>query len=191
MTSDGKNYEDQYVSLGKAAKVYGVSRRTMLNWVHNKKISAIKTAGNHYRVNITELIASREKSKVVKKNRLKKIMIIDDDEATLDLLSSIIDKNFDDVLKNTYKTGYDALLEMKSVRPDLILLDLNMPKMDGFEFAKTLYENEDLKEVPIIVISAYIKDGTKEELAQYGITRFLEKLNFRDHIVDTIKGLLD
>lgn len=183
--------EENYVALGKAAKIYGVSRTTVLNWIKSEKVRAIKTPGNHYRVDLSEIVGLKNGSRTKEAVGKKKIMIVDDDEVSVQLLKEIIEDNFEDAELIYFHDGYSALLSIVKADPDIVLLDLNMPKMDGFEFARSIYENADTNDIPIIVISAYIDNSARQELNSYNVTHFIDKLHFHEGIVDTIKELTE
>lgn len=71
--------------------------------------------------------------------------------------------------------GIDALGILHKTRPDVILLDLMMPEMDGFELCERLKENEQSKETPIIILSSLKKDDYGERLISMGASDFIEK----------------
>ena len=87
------------------------------------------------------------------------VLIVEDDEITRGMLKKSLESN-------NYKVrvainGMEGLENVKRVKPGLIILDLMMPKMDGFEFAERLRENKDWIDIPVVVITA--KDLTKED----------------------------
>lgn len=86
-------------------------------------------------------------------------MVVDDDSMNRELLKNILEKNGLTVL--TAENGIKALNMIKSRKPELLLLDLMMPEMDGFELSKILKEDPEYKDIPIIIITA--KDITVED----------------------------
>ena len=87
------------------------------------------------------------------------ILIVEDDEITRDMLRKSLEKN--DFRVRAAVNGVEALEKVKESKPGLILLDLMMPEMDGFEFAERLRENKEWLDIPVVVITA--KDLTKED----------------------------
>lgn len=102
----------------------------------------------------------------------KKIMIIDDDVELLRLVKTRLKVNEYEVI--TASNGEEGLEKARAERPNLILLDIQMPKMDGYTFIKTLRKEEgSLKDVPIIVISA---KGKMEDLFRMeGVSDYIVK----------------
>jgi len=87
------------------------------------------------------------------------ILIVEDDEITRDMLKKSLETN--DFKVTVAKNGKDGLEKVKKAKPALILLDLMMPEMDGFEFAEQLRENKEWLDIPVVVITA--KDLTSED----------------------------
>ncbi|MEP6694219.1 MAG: response regulator [Chloroflexota bacterium] len=82
----------------------------------------------------------------------KRVLVVDDDASIRELLSSALEDDGYEVVPAT--NGADALAVCARWRPDVIVLDLMMPVMDGWTFAKRLHENADISSIPIVVLSA-------------------------------------
>jgi signal transduction histidine kinase/CheY-like chemotaxis protein len=87
------------------------------------------------------------------------ILIVEDDEITRDMLKKSLETN--EFKVTVAKNGKDGLEKVKKAKPALILLDLMMPEMDGFEFSEQLRENKEWLDIPVVVITA--KDLTSED----------------------------
>jgi len=81
----------------------------------------------------------------------KKILIVEDEEIITDLLQRKLTKEGYEI--SVARDGEEGLKTMKEVKPDLILLDIIMPKMGGFEVMEEMNKNKELKKIPVIVIS--------------------------------------
>ena len=82
----------------------------------------------------------------------KTILVVEDEEDVLELLRYNLDKNGFAV--ETAMTGEDAIQKAHNVRPDLVLLDLMLPAIDGLEVCKTLKRNPDVEHIPIVMVTA-------------------------------------
>lgn len=100
-----------------------------------------------------------------------KILVVDDEEETRLVLENILTKEGYAVLKAA--NGKEALELVQKDIPDLILLDIRMPFMDGYEVCKRLKENKKTETIPIIVITAYPEE--KEEALRLGGDDFISK----------------
>jgi two-component system, response regulator PdtaR len=106
---------------------------------------------------------------------VKKIFLIDDDFINNALNEIIIGDLFPDVHIFTFHNGFDALsiLEKEEIVPDLILLDLNMPLMSGFEFLEKI--NEGRITIPVAILSSSKNPRDIERVNQYNTVGYLEK----------------
>lgn len=120
---------------------------------------------------------------------MKKILFIEDESA--------LQKTFGDILK---QEGYEMISALdgetglrlaQSQRPDLILLDLILPKLHGFEVLKKLKEDEKTKEIPIVVLTNLEGIEDVEKAIQLGATTYLVKENYSlEEVVEKIKKTL-
>ncbi|WP_456475113.1 response regulator [Candidatus Pyrohabitans sp.] len=104
---------------------------------------------------------------------MTKIMVIDDEPDILAMVDMILSKKgYDTIL---VESGAEALEILKKTRPDLILLDLMMPGIDGTEFLRRLRADENIKDLPVVVVSvrSTIEKESREalELANHYITK--------------------
>ena len=105
---------------------------------------------------------------------MEKVILVVDDSSTVRkfVAASLNMKGFRVV---TAGDGIEALECMPAEKFDLIILDLNMPDMDGFEFMRTLRETPEYREIPIIILSSMTDLKNKDLALEMGATAFLEK----------------
>ncbi|MEJ5186106.1 MAG: response regulator [Candidatus Geothermincolales bacterium] len=117
---------------------------------------------------------------------MKRIAYIEDDPDMIDLVSLILEKHGYDVLGFT--ESRDVVPRLLEAKPDLILLDLMMPHVDGLEVYRRIKENEELKYVPLIVISA-MKRAVEEMEGDksYQVESYLVKPFTIGELLDSIK----
>ena len=106
----------------------------------------------------------------------KKILIAEDEEALRKALSEILEQNDYEVVG--VMDGEDAILKAEEESPDLILLDLILPKKDGFEVLDALKSNENTKNTPIIVLTNLESTRDIERALDAGATTYLVKANY-------------
>ncbi len=117
------------------------------------------------------------------------ILVVDDDVATRNALRSMLERGDWSVVEA--ENGREALARVREHPPDLILLDLVMPTMNGFEFAMELHKNDAWRTIPIIALTA--KELGAEERRQLGTltAAILQKgANTRDHVMREVRALL-
>ena len=119
----------------------------------------------------------------------KKILIVEDDGFLQGLCSRKFSaKGYDVFIANDGVEGIKALGDKKT---DLILLDLLLPKMDGFEFLKTMQENKDWSKIPVIVFSNLSEEKDINRAKNFGAKEYMIKSNFTlDDLAQKIKTIL-
>jgi CheY-like chemotaxis protein len=98
------------------------------------------------------------------------VLVVDDDPDILDAICDILDAEGYRVTRARH--GLEALAQVEAARPDVILLDLMMPVMDGVAFSHALRQRPAVRDIPIIVISA---DGNPQRAASVGAAGYLAK----------------
>lgn len=98
----------------------------------------------------------------------KKILVVNDDQDTVTLLKTHLEAHRYEVIEAC--DGEEGLEKARQNSPDLIILDIKMPKIDGFTFVRNLAKDEKIKKIPVIIVTAYaaMKDlFTPEGIADY------------------------
>jgi two-component system alkaline phosphatase synthesis response regulator PhoP len=120
----------------------------------------------------------------------KKILIIEDDNFLMDLISKKLKSEIYSILGAAESVEAFKLLE--SNKPDLILLDLLLPGIDGFEILKKVRQTEETKNIPVIVFSNLSEEKDIKKAQDLGITAFMVKANFTlDELLEKIKETLE
>jgi chemosensory pili system protein ChpA (sensor histidine kinase/response regulator) len=91
----------------------------------------------------------------------------------------------------TAKDGLDAISVLSESRPDIILLDIEMPRMDGYEFAKHVRNDERVSDVPIIMITSRVGDKHRAKAIEIGVNDYLGKPYQDSRLLDSIQRLLE
>ena len=143
----------QYLTTGEVANHFHVTVNTVKRWVMEGKLRAILTPGGHYRIRESEF--KNFIQKYAPHSDPKKILVIDDDHAQLTLLIDTLSSAGKDYIVDSSMDGYEALIKIGEFKPDLILLDIMMPKLDGIQVIKKIRTGNTTKNIKIIVITAY------------------------------------
>ncbi|MCE1253216.1 MAG: response regulator [Anaerolineae bacterium] len=102
-----------------------------------------------------------------------KILIIEDNEQNMYLLNFILTQSGYEVLQAFH--GKEGVTLASQHRPDLILLDIQLPIMDGYTVARELRKNEALSTVPIVAVTSYAMPGDRETALAAGCSGYIEK----------------
>ena len=124
----------------------------------------------------------------VEEDRLTTIMVVDDSITMRRAGERMLTRNDFEVM--TAKDGLDALNKLQEQKPDLMLLDIEMPRMDGFELATNMKASDKFKDIPIIMITSRTGQKHKDRAKEIGVERYLGKPYQELELLDNIKDLL-
>ena len=116
------------------------------------------------------------------------ILMIEDNEQNRYLATFLLERQGHRVVSAC--DGPEGIERAKSLLPDIILLDIQLPEMDGYAVAQALRRNPALQHVPIIAVTSYAMPGDREKALEAGCTGYLEKPIDPDTFVDSIERFL-
>ena len=119
----------------------------------------------------------------------KKILVIEDNEQNMYLVRYILQANGYEVLEAI--TGIDGIKIAIENHPDLILLDIQLPVMDGYAVARELRKQQDIVDTPIVAVTSYAMPGDKENVLAAGCTGYIEKPINPDTFMSQVKQFLE
>ncbi len=106
-------------------------------------------------------------------NRQLKILLIEDNEKNRYLTTFLLEKHGYQVVQA--EDGQTGIALARQEKPDLILLDIQLPVMDGYAVARELRQNGDLQDVPIVAVTSYAMVGDRERILAAGCAGYIEK----------------
>jgi DNA-binding response OmpR family regulator len=106
------------------------------------------------------------------KAKAKKVLVVDDDPLVIRLVKELLKTN--GYVVETAKDGIDAMIMVKNIKPDLIVLDIMMPELNGYDVLKTLKFQEEYKKIPVILLTAREQELDKRISTMMGID-YLQK----------------
>lgn len=142
----------------------------------------------HQPTNALEQMGSESESSR-KKDGPSKVMVCDDSVTVRKVTSRLLERNGMEVM--LAKHGADAIAQMIDEIPDLILLDIEMPHMDGFEVASRVRHDERLKHIPIIMITSRTGSKHRERALSIGVNDYMGKPFQEGPLLEAIERLLD
>lgn len=119
---------------------------------------------------------------------MKRILVVDDDATNLKLIKAmLVGKGFDCLCK---KNGQEALLAVEKYSPDLMLVDVMMPLMDGFELTRKIKANEITKNIPVILVTALSDRDARLQGLEAGAEEFVNKPFVQEELMLRVRNLL-
>ena len=162
------NKQKNYFSTREAAERLNVAVSTIQLWTDNGKLSAWTTVGGHRRIDKSSVDQMLQQNKATSNKKVHEkrlsILIVEDNEKEQKLYEQYFEiwKFNADVC--IVQNGYAGLINIGKISPDIIITDLMMPDMNGFEMIQAIKNNPALKNSFIIVVSAL----TEDEIKTYG-----------------------
>jgi len=188
----------KFFTTTEVAEICQVNPASIVRWIHEGKITASFTAGGHFRVLPTEVIrllqslcmpVPRELQNI---SSAKRILIVDDEPDVRRFIRSYIERHFSGLLIEEAGDGFSAGTLLTSFLPDLVLLDLRMPGMDGFRVCKFIKRSPELKHTRIVVITGMADETLRDQVIQLGADDFLTKpLNGQDALKEKVAFYLE
>ena len=191
-------------TTGEAAKICKVSQQTIIRCFDDGKLKGFRVPGSKFRrIPRADLLAFMKdheipmdsldipgptKSTPAKGKR--KVLVVDDDRDLVELIVSVLeaDGQFDTRSANN---GFEAGMMVKEYRPDVIVLDVMLPDINGKEVCIRVRDDNSLKNVKIICISGTVERSKKKELLAAGADDFLQKPFDTDALIARICRLLE
>jgi chemosensory pili system protein ChpA (sensor histidine kinase/response regulator) len=124
-----------------------------------------------------------------KRDRPRCVMVVDDSVTVRKVTSRLLERQGMDVM--VAKDGVEAIAMLQERRPDIVLLDIEMPRMDGFEVARQIRHDDRLSKLPIVMISSRTGAKHQEHAVELGVNRFLGKPFQESELLSTIDELVD
>ena len=118
----------------------------------------------------------------------KKVLIVEDNELNMKLFHDLLDAQGYETLQT--REGLQALGLARQHRPDLILMDIQLPEISGLEVTKWLKDDEELSHIPVIAVTAFAMKGDEERIRQGGCEAYISKPISVPRFIETIKSYL-
>ena len=168
-----KEVKMEILTISEASKLCGVSLKTIINWIEKGHIKAYKTVGGHRRIQKEDLytfmtthnipIPDQEAS-----DARKKILIVDDDRIIVETLVLAFEEDEHGYEVLSASDGFEAGLQVSHFKPDLMILDIMMPDINGYEVCKRIKCSPESKNTKVIVLSAYLDEDNFKKMKEYG-----------------------
>lgn len=120
---------------------------------------------------------------------VKRILIVEDNELNMKLFNDLLDAHGYETLQT--RDGMEALELARVERPDLILMDIQLPEVSGLEITKWLKEDDALRQIPVIAVTAFAMKGDEEKIRQGGCEAYIAKPISVAHFIETVQRFLD
>ena len=183
------------LTTGEIGDLCHVHLRTVLQWIHDGKLKAYRTPGNHSRIKVEDFIAFLKQYNMPIPDSLtvrgggRKVLIVDDDTNMVSSIRRLFKKEPQFEIEVAYD-GFEAGIKLLLFKPDLVILDMKMPGMNGYEVAQKIKRSANCEHTKIIGVSAYFEDADKDRLLEIGVECCFDKPFNSAELVEQAKAIL-
>ena len=115
----------------------------------------------------------------------KTVMIVEDNELNMKLFNDLLEANGYKIIQT--RNGMEALDLARTHKPDLILMDIQLPEVSGLEVTKWIKEDDSLRDIPVIAVTAFAMKGDEERIRQGGCEAYISKPISVGKFIETVK----
>jgi excisionase family DNA binding protein len=181
--------DPDWLTLGQAAKYLGVAQSTIRKWSDDGRVPAFYTPGGHRRYRRRDLDAFLERSGPGGSAQAGPlVLIVDDDDRLREYVR--VNLEMEGYSVREAASAEEGLSVLDEASPDLILLDVMMPGMDGWEMLRRVQERHGVGTIPVIMFSGKVDEESMREATERGAQGFLGKGFDPTQLVDQAKTLL-
>lgn len=119
----------------------------------------------------------------------KRILIVEDNDLNLKLFRDLLSANGYETLET--KDGLEAISMTRSLRPDLILMDIQLPEVSGLDITQRIKADDEISDIPIIAVTAFAMKDDEEKILSAGCQAYISKPISIDHFMTTVKSFLE
>jgi excisionase family DNA binding protein len=163
------------------AKLCHVSPLSIINWVNAGRLPAFRTPGGHRRIRREDLLRFMRENglpipeEIQQGSGRRKVLIVDDEPSIRELLSEHLSSRNVPYEVSTAADGFEAGRLVATFRPDVVLLDLRMPGVDGFQICRTIKADPETSRTVVVAMTGYYSPETEARVLECGAVRCFAK----------------
>jgi excisionase family DNA binding protein len=181
-------------TTGEAAKICKVSQQTIIRCFDNGQLKGFRVPGSRFRRIPREMLYKFMKDNGIPTDALesgrRKVLLVDDDTELVEIMTKFLEEDGRFEVKIA-TTGFDAGMLVKEYRPDIIVLDVMLPDINGKEVCQRVRSDNTLDQVKIICISGMVELDKVADLRAAGADDFMQKPFTVDKLLDRCCDLLE
>lgn len=183
-------HENRFYTVPQAASQFGVSRSTMARWVATGKVKSVVTPGGHHRILRSEIhsLLTRNGFSDASARKTASILVVDDDRTVRNALKRRLTR--EGFAVKTAADGFTAGMKAREMNPDLIVLDLMMAGVDGFEVCRTIKADEALNQTKVLAMTGFDTPENRNRALKEGADGYLSKGSSFSELLRHIQVLL-
>jgi excisionase family DNA binding protein len=180
--------EPEWLTLGQAAKFLGVAQSTIRKWSDQGRVPAFYTPGGHRRYRRRDLEAFLDRSGPGGKELGPLVLVVDDDARLREFIR--VNLEMEGYTVREAESADDGLSAIEDQAPDLVLLDVMMPGIDGWEMLRRIQERHGVGSIPVIMFSGKVEEESMRTATSRGAQGFIGKPFNPQQLIESTKQLV-
>ena len=175
------------------ARFCDVYPSSVAKWINDGELRSYQTVGGHHRVTREDLAAFLQRLRITlppELSPLMRVLIVDDDAEVARVLEKAFGRHPEFFQTEVCHDGIEALIRIGQKSPDLVILDVVLPKMDGVQVCRVLKTKPETRDIKVIAISGRSTPSTEKKLAAVKVDAFFRKPLDQDELLAKAAGLL-
>ena len=185
---DSGRREPEWMTLGQAAKFLGVAQSTIRKWSDQGRVPAFYTPGGHRRYRRGDLESFLARSGPGRQHSGPTVLLVDDDNRMRELVRLELEREGYDVQEAA--SADEGLESIENRKPELILLDVMMPHVDGWEMLRRIQERHGAGAIPVLMFSGQVDEEARRQATSSGARGFVGKPFELDELVEQAKAIV-
>jgi len=181
--------DTEWLTLGQAARFLGVAQSTIRKWSDQGRVPAFYTPGGHrrYRRSDLETFLQRSGGPGGQSKSGPLVLLVDDDAKVRELVR--VNLEFEGYSVREAGGADEGLAAIEEAKPDLVLLDVMMPHVDGWEMLRRIQERHGAGAIPVVMFSGKADEDAQRQAASSGATGFVGKPFDLQQLIDQTKAV--
>ena len=187
--------DEKPLTTGDVARYCHVTHVGVLKWIKSGKLNAYSTPGGHYRILRNEFLNFLKRYNMPIEESFfsrhrKKILVVDDEPAIVEVIIRSLERDNPHYVFASASDGYEAGLRVAAFRPDLIILDIMMPKLNGVEVCRQIKSNPETQHIKILGITGFSENGNTDTMLACGADHCLAKPLQIENLITEVRRLV-
>jgi excisionase family DNA binding protein len=180
--------DSEWLTLGQAARFLGVAQSTIRKWSDQGRVPAFYTPGGHRRYRRADLESFLDRSGPSGRPKSGPlVLLVDDDEKVRELVR--VNLEFEGYVVREAGSAEEGMAAIEDAKPDLVLLDVMMPQVDGWEMLRRVQERYGAGAIPVVMFSGKVDEQAQQQASANGAQGFIGKPFDLQQLIDQTKTI--
>jgi excisionase family DNA binding protein len=186
--NDRARRDPEWLTLGQAARFLGVAQSTIRKWSDQGRVAAFYTPGGHRRFRRGDLESFLARSGPGRQQAGPAVLLVDDDARMRELVRTELEREGYDVQEAA--SADEGLTAIETRKPELVLLDVMMPHVDGWEMLRRIQERHGAGAIPVLMFSGQVDADAERQAASSGARGFVGKPFDLEELLEQAKSIV-